>query len=88
MDDKPAPCRVWFLVLRHSLAITAAYPHIRRRQCAGLTLVMFGFLVEWSTVLTPLVFPVLTDESAFWGGVPVLHRGERIIGNLHFGRRL
>ncbi|HWB49712.1 MAG TPA: hypothetical protein VG651_11420 [Stellaceae bacterium] len=85
-DNAPA-CRIWFLVLRHSLTLTDVYPDVRRRQCAGLALVMFGFLVEWSTVLTLSVFPVLTDESAALNSVPALRRSERILANIHFGRR-
>ncbi len=44
---------------RHVLATTGIYSHIRHPQYAGFILVMFGFLLQWPTILTLAMFPVL-----------------------------
>jgi protein-S-isoprenylcysteine O-methyltransferase Ste14 len=44
---------------RHALATTGAYARIRHPQYAGFILVMFGFLLQWPTLLTLAMFPVL-----------------------------
>ena len=41
------------------LATTGAYASIRHPQYLGFILVMFGFLLQWPTLLTLLMFPVL-----------------------------
>ena len=43
----------------HRLATTGVYAHLRHPQYAGFSLVMFGFLLQWPTVLTLAMFPVL-----------------------------
>ncbi len=42
-----------------TLAQTGAYARIRHPQYVGFVLVMFGFLLQWPTVLTLLMFPIL-----------------------------
>ena len=44
---------------QHRLAITGVYARVRHPQYAGFVLVMFGFLLQWPTLLTILMFPVL-----------------------------
>ena len=44
---------------RPSLATTGVYEHIRHPQYVGFVLVMFGFLLQWPTLLTLAMFPVL-----------------------------
>jgi len=44
---------------RDTLAITGPYSHIRHPQYVGFILVMLGFLVQWPTLLTLAMFPVL-----------------------------
>ena len=44
---------------RRGLATTGAYSHVRHPQYVGLILVMFGFLLQWPTILTLAMFPVL-----------------------------
>src|SRR6266487_6266244 len=44
---------------RHTLAITGPYSYIRHPQYVGFILVMLGFLVQWPTLLTLAMFPVL-----------------------------
>ena len=44
---------------RHQLAITGIYARIRHPQYVGFVLVMFGFLLQWPTLLTLAMFPVL-----------------------------
>jgi protein-S-isoprenylcysteine O-methyltransferase Ste14 len=41
------------------LATTGPYGSVRHPQYVGFVLVMFGFLLEWPTILTLAMFPVL-----------------------------
>ena len=45
---------------QHRLAATGVYAWIRHPQYVGFVLVMFGFLLQWPTLLTLAMFPVLT----------------------------
>jgi len=42
-----------------TLATTGPYSYIRHPQYAGFMLIMLGFLFQWPTILTLLMFPVL-----------------------------
>ena len=44
---------------RGTLATTGIYARIRHPQYVGFVLVMFGFLLQWPTLLTVAMFPVL-----------------------------
>jgi protein-S-isoprenylcysteine O-methyltransferase Ste14 len=56
-----AAWRVLFVAQqRHELAVTGPYSYIRHPQYLGFILVMLGFLVQWPTILTLAMFPVLT----------------------------
>ena len=44
---------------RNRLAITGPYSYVRHPQYVGFILVMFGFLLQWPTLLTLAMFPVL-----------------------------
>jgi len=44
---------------RHDLATTGPYSYVRHPQYAGFILVLLGFLVQWPTLLTLAMFPVL-----------------------------
>ena len=44
---------------RHALARTGVYGYLRHPQYAGFILVMFGFLLQWPTLLTLAMFPIL-----------------------------
>ncbi len=44
---------------RHTLATTGAYAYVRHPQYVGFVLIMFGFLLQWPTLLTLAMFPVL-----------------------------
>jgi protein-S-isoprenylcysteine O-methyltransferase Ste14 len=43
----------------HTLATTGPYARIRHPQYVAFVLVMFGFLLQWPTILTLAMFPVL-----------------------------
>jgi len=43
----------------HALAITGPYAVIRHPQYVGFVLILLGFLLQWPTLLTLLMFPVL-----------------------------
>lgn len=45
---------------KRTLATTGAYSYVRHPQYVGFIMVMFGFLVQWPTILTLAMFPVLT----------------------------
>jgi protein-S-isoprenylcysteine O-methyltransferase Ste14 len=55
-----ASWRVLFEAQRtHALATTGPYGHIRHPQYLAFILIMIGFLLQWPTVLTLLMLPVL-----------------------------
>jgi protein-S-isoprenylcysteine O-methyltransferase Ste14 len=43
----------------HRLVTTGLYAYVRHPQYVGFILVMFGFLLQWPTLLTLAMFPVL-----------------------------
>ena len=43
----------------HGLATTGPYARVRHPQYDAFVLIMFGFLLQWPTILTLLMFPVL-----------------------------
>ena len=45
---------------KRALAITGPYSYVRHPQYVGFIMVMFGFLLQWPTILTLTMFPVLT----------------------------
>ena len=44
---------------RHELATTGPYAHVRHPQYVGFVMIMLGFLLQWPTLLTLAMFPVL-----------------------------
>jgi len=44
---------------QHALATEGLYSYIRHPQYVGFILIMFGFLLQWPTILTLAMFPVL-----------------------------
>ena len=44
---------------RRALATTGPYSYVRHPQYVGFVLVLLGFLVQWPTLLTLAMFPVL-----------------------------
>ncbi len=44
---------------KHELATDGVYSYVRHPQYVGFILVMLGFLVQWPTLLTLAMFPVL-----------------------------
>lgn len=57
------------------IATTGLYAHVRHPQYVGFILVMIGFLVEWPTLITLLMFPVLLRMY-----IRLARREERAIG--------
>jgi protein-S-isoprenylcysteine O-methyltransferase Ste14 len=45
---------------RQQLATTGPYAFVRHPQYAAIIVIMFGFLLQWPTLLTLLMFPILT----------------------------
>ncbi len=43
----------------HTLAISGPYATIRHPQYVGFITIMFGFLLEWPTLITLIMFPIL-----------------------------
>jgi len=44
---------------KHELATSGVYSYVRHPQYVGFISVMFGFLLQWPTLLTLAMFPVL-----------------------------
>ena len=43
----------------HGLATAGPYARIRHPQYVGFVIIMFGFLLQWPTILTVTMFPIL-----------------------------
>ena len=43
----------------HTLATTGQYGHVRHPLYAGFILIMLGFLFQWPTLVTLVMFPIL-----------------------------
>jgi protein-S-isoprenylcysteine O-methyltransferase Ste14 len=43
----------------HTLATTGLYAYMRHPQYVGFILIMLGFLLQWPTLLTLIMFPIL-----------------------------
>ena len=43
----------------HRLATTGPYARVRHPQYGGFVLIMFGFLLQWPTLVTLVMFPIL-----------------------------
>lgn len=44
---------------KHTLATTGLYARIRHPQYIGFVAIMFGFLLQWPTIVTLVMFPIL-----------------------------
>ena len=51
----------------HRLAATGAYARVRHPQYIGFVLIMTGFLLQWPTLVTLLMYPVLVAMYALLG---------------------
>lgn len=50
---------LFFSQKMNKLAITGPYSKIRHPQYVAFAMIMFGFLLQWPTILTLLMFPIL-----------------------------
>jgi protein-S-isoprenylcysteine O-methyltransferase Ste14 len=50
---------LWQAQRDHKLATTGAYSYVRHPQYVGFITIMLGFLLQWPTILTLLMFPLL-----------------------------
>jgi protein-S-isoprenylcysteine O-methyltransferase Ste14 len=44
---------------QHDLAVSGIYARVRHPQYVAFVLIMFGFLLQWPTLLTIIMFPIL-----------------------------
>jgi methanethiol S-methyltransferase len=51
---------LWKAQKSHKLATTGIYAHMRHPQYAAFIFIMFGFLLQWPTLPTVVMFPILT----------------------------
>lgn len=51
---------LWKAQRQHKLACTGIYARIRHPQYVSFIIIMFGFLLQWPTLLTLVMFPILT----------------------------
>jgi protein-S-isoprenylcysteine O-methyltransferase Ste14 len=65
----------------HQLAITGPYARVRHPQYVGFILIMLGFLLQWPTIPTLAMFPIL-----LYMYVRLAHREERDV-LAEFGER-
>lgn len=49
----------------HRLATTGAYARIQHPQYVAFVMIMFGFLLQWPTLLTLVMFPILVFMYAY-----------------------
>jgi len=59
----------------HTLATAGPYARVRHPQYAGFIVIMLGFLVQWPTLLTLVMFPILVFMY-----VRLARREERVLG--------
>ena len=56
-------CDAWKILYKarrdHVLATSGPYARIRHPQYLGFIIIMLGFLFQWPTILTLIMFPVL-----------------------------
>ena len=71
---------LWAAQRQSKLAVTGPYARIRHPQYVGFILILLGFLVQWPTLLTLAMFPVLA-----WMYVR-LARGEEADSRARFGQ--
>lgn len=57
-----------------TLAVTGPYKHIRHPQYVAFTLIMLGFLLQWPTIPTLIMFPILVGTY-----VRLAHKEERMV---------
>lgn len=50
---------LWGAQRQHRLATTGPYAHVRHPQYLGFIAIMTGFLLQWPTILTLAMFPLL-----------------------------
>jgi protein-S-isoprenylcysteine O-methyltransferase Ste14 len=58
---------------RGRLAIDGPYARVRHPQYVGFLLIMFGFLLQWPTLLTLVMFPILV---VMYARLAVIEEGE------------
>ena len=51
----------------HRLAVTGAYARVRHPQYIGFVLIMTGFLLQWPTLVTLVMYPILVVMYALLG---------------------
>jgi protein-S-isoprenylcysteine O-methyltransferase Ste14 len=59
---------------QHRLATTGPYARVRHPQYLGFILIMFGFLLQWPTLVTLVMFPILV----FMYARLALHEGREV----------
>ncbi|MBI2791797.1 MAG: isoprenylcysteine carboxylmethyltransferase family protein [Gammaproteobacteria bacterium] len=51
---------LWKAQKDHKLATMGLYAYVRHPQYAAFIMIMFGFLLQWPTLVTLIMFPILT----------------------------
>ncbi len=51
---------LWKAQKNHKLATSGLYSYVRHPQYAAFIMIMFGFLLQWPTLVTLIMFPILT----------------------------
>ena len=51
--------RLYLAQRDHRIAMTGPYAYVRHPQYIGFILIMTGFLIQWPTIITLIMFPIL-----------------------------
>lgn len=59
---------LWQAQREHRLATTGLYARLRHPQYVGFVAILLGFLLQWPTILTLAMFPILVGMYAWLAG--------------------
>ena len=52
-------CYISICMVNHCISVSEPYARIRRQQYIGFVIIMFGLLLQWPTILTIMMFPII-----------------------------
>lgn len=61
----------------HELATTGVYQYVRHPQYVAFTLIIFGFLVQWPTLITLIMAPILISRYVWLAKTEEKEMGKR-----------
>ncbi|HLF01488.1 MAG TPA: isoprenylcysteine carboxylmethyltransferase family protein [Anaerolineales bacterium] len=58
----------------HQIATTGPYAYMRHPQYVGFIVIMIGFLIQWPTLITLIMFPRMTCLAAWFRNLSMPHK--------------